>query len=340
MLAKPAPALDRLPADPNGYIFEPKWDGFRGIVVKQGDRLEIASRGSKPLTRYFPELVETFAAQLPDCCMIDGEIILRSGQSGAERLDWPTLAQRIHPAESRVRLLAEQTPASFVAFDLLAQDGVLLLTQPFARRRAALEKLLAGIHPPLHVTGASADIEQAAAWFTEFEGAGLDGVVAKPAGGVYQPGKRSMFKIKHSRTADVVVLGYRIHKSGTGVGSLLLGLYTEDGQLAMAGGAGAFTTKRRAELIEELEPLVARDDDGSPVRGAGEQNRFSSARDTSFTVLRPELVAEVKYDQMEGHRFRHTVQVQRFRPDREPRSCTYAQLDVPVAYDLDQVLTR
>lgn len=339
MLAKPAAGLDRLPANADGYLFEPKWDGFRGIVVKQGDRVEIASRGSKPLTRYFPELVDTFAAQLPDGCMIDGEIILRSGEPGAERLDWPTLAQRIHPAQSRVTMLAEQTPASFVAFDLLARDGSLLLKHPFALRRAELEDLLAGAEAPLHLTRTSTDIEHAKAWFTEFEGAGLDGVVAKPANGVYQPGKRAMFKVKHSRTADVVVLGYRIHKSGSGVGSLLLGLYTEDGDLAMAGGAGAFTTKRRAELIQELAPLVIRGDDGSPVRGAGEQNRFSAARDTSFVVLRPELVAEVRYDQIEGHRFRHTVQVQRFRPDREPRSCTYAQLDLPVAYDLDNVLS-
>ncbi|PID54633.1 MAG: ATP-dependent DNA ligase [Micrococcales bacterium] len=339
MLAKAVKSFDALPQRPGGYLFEPKWDGFRGLVVNDGATIEIASRGSKPLTRYFPELVETFAEQVPPGCILDGELILRRGRPGAERLDWPTLAQRIHPAQSRIRMLAEQTPASFVAFDMLAVAGRSLQDEPFEHRRAQLERVAEPFRAPVHLSRVTKDSAVAMRWFTDFEGAGLDGVIAKPAAEVYQPGKRAIFKLKHARTADVVLLGYRVHKSGQGIGSLLLGLYTDDGELAMVGGAASFTAKRRMELLEQLRPLVVRDENDEPVRCAGDQNRFSSGKDTSFMRLRPEVVAEVAYDQMEGHRFRHTVQLKRFRPDRDPRSCTYEQLRMPAAHDLDAVLT-
>ena len=337
MLAKLTTAVPMPDKVDGGLLYEPKWDGFRGIVYFDGSTVEIGSRGSKLLTRYFPELVAMFIEQLTTPCILDGEIVVRRGVAGAERLDWELLSQRIHPAASRVAKLAEQTPASFVAFDLLSLDGVSLLDTPFGERRAALEKLLASARSPLHLTQTSTDPAVANRWLEEFEGAGLDGVVAKPLAARYGPGKRTMFKTKHDRTADVVLLGYRIHKSGAGVGSLLLGLYGADGELKNVGGASAFSDARRLELVEELAPLVRHDDSGEVVKGATDRSRFSGSKDVSFVALEPTRVIEVKYDQMEGARFRHTVQFVRWRPDRDARSCTYDQLERPIAYDLGDV---
>ncbi|GAA2228357.1 ATP-dependent DNA ligase [Herbiconiux moechotypicola] len=338
MLAK---AVDAVP-DPGkvegGLSYEPKWDGFRGIVSFDGDTVEIGSRGAKPLTRYFPELTEALARLLPRRCVLDGEVVVPRGEPGAQRLDWEALSQRIHPAESRIRKLAEETPALFVAFDLLSLDGEDLLDWPFERRRDALEEFAGPLASPLHVTRTTRDVELARTWLERFEGAGLDGVVAKPLAAPYAPGKRTLFKIKHHRSADVVVLGYRVHKSGAGVGSLLVGLYGENGELYGVGGISAFSDVKRLELVDELAPLVERDESGEAVRGEGERNRFSSAKDVSFVKLRPERVVEVRYDQMEGHRFRHTVQFARWRPDRDPASCTYEQLELPHSYDLGAVL--
>jgi ATP-dependent DNA ligase len=338
MLAKavdPVPEPDRVEG---GLSYEPKWDGFRGIVSFDGTHVEIASRGAKPLTRYFPELVEAFARLLPQPCVLDGEIVVRSGAPGGEKLDWELLSQRIHPAESRITLLAEQTPAMFVAFDLLALGDESLLDAPFAERRAALETFATDLGDPIHVSQATTDVELARRWLVEFEGAGLDGVVAKPLAAPYAPGKRLMLKVKHHRTADVVVLGYRVHKSGQGVGSLLLGLYGSDGELRNVGGASAFSDARRLELVDELAPLVLHDASGAAVTGETERSRFSSGKDVSFVRLEPTRVMEVRYDQMEGMRFRHTVQFARWRPDREARSCTFEQLERPIAYDLSAVL--
>jgi ATP-dependent DNA ligase len=331
MLAK---SVDTVPEGDLQY--EPKWDGFRGIVQISGDGVEIGSRGDKPLTRYFPELVDAFGRLLPPC-VLDGEIVVTIDWDGKRRLHWDSLTQRIHPAESRVTRLAAETPASFVAFDVLSIGDRDLAAEPLSVRRAELEKLFAGVPAPLHLTRTTRDVEVARRWLDEFEGAGLDGVVAKPLNQPYQPGKRAMFKIKHRRTADVVLLGYRIHKSGEGVGSLLLGLY-HDGRLRPVGGVSAFSNVRRRELIDELEPWVERGVDGAAVTGEGERSRFSSGKDVSFVQLRPERVLEVRYDQMEAGRFRHTVQFERWRPDRDAESCTYDQLEVPVAYDLDEVL--
>jgi ATP-dependent DNA ligase len=337
MLAKLTDAVPAQDRAEGGLLYEPKWDGFRGIVYFDGTDVEIGSRGSKLLTRYFPELVEMFRAQLTSPCILDGEIIVRSGKPGAERLDWETLSQRIHPAASRVEKLSVETPASFVAFDLLSLDGSPLLDSPFGDRRAALENLLAAAKTPLHLTQTSEDVEVARRWLAEFEGAGLDGVVAKPLAAPYGQGKRVMFKTKHERTADVVLLGYRIHKSGSGVGSLLLGLYGDDGELHNVGGASAFSDVRRQELVDELAPLVRHDASGEIVKGATERSRFSGSKDVSFVSLEPTRVVEVRYDQMEGSRFRHTVQFFRWRPDRDARSCTFEQLERPIAYDLAEV---
>jgi ATP-dependent DNA ligase len=339
MLAKAVPAVPGTAPGGGALLYEPKWDGFRGVVAYDGETVEIGSRGGKTLTRYFPELVEALAAALPGPCVLDGELVVPSGDPGAQRLDWEALSQRIHPAASRIARLAEETPASFIAFDLLAEGDRSLLDEPFGRRRAALEALLPSPAAPLFVTRVTDDAGLAGRWLAEFEGAGLDGVVAKPIDAVYSPGKRTMLKIKHHRTADVVVTGYRTHASGHGVGSLLLSLHDADGVLRQVGGVSAFTTKVRDELVDELEPLLVRDEHGDPIRGESERNRFSSSKDTSYAVLRPERVLEVRYDQMEGDRFRHTVQFERWRPDRDPRSCTFEQLEVPHAYDLGAVLT-
>ena len=338
MLAK---AVDTVPAADKvagGLSYEPKWDGFRAIIYFDGTDVEIGSRGSKMLTRYFPELVEAFARLLPGPCVLDGEIVVRAGEPGHEKLDWDSLTQRIHPAASRVKKLAAETPAMFVAFDLLAIGDDDYAERSFGERREALETLLAGIQHPVHLSQVTTDETVAKRWLVEFEGAGLDGVVAKPLSAPYAPGKRIMLKVKHHRSADVIVLGYRMHTSGKGVGSLLLGLYDADGRLQNIGGASAFSDVRRLELIDELDPYVERDADGEIVRGETERSRFSGSKDVSYVRLRPELVIEVRYDQMEGSRFRHTVQFDRWRPDREATSCTFEQLDRPIAYDLSEVL--
>ena len=333
---------------PEGEMsFEPKWDGFRSIVFRDGDEVEIGSRNERPLTRYFPELVEAFRAQLPDRCVVDGEIIL-IGSTG-DRLDFEALQQRIHPAASRVNMLAEKTPARFVAFDVLALDETDLTPEPFAKRRAGLVDALSSSDAPVHVTAATTDRDLAQQWFHQFEGAGLDGLVAKPLDGAYLPDKRVMFKVKHERTADCVVAGYRVHKSGPDrIGSLLLGLYNDEGDLASVGVIGAFPMARRLELFEEMQPLVttfdehpwawAKQEEGSRTPRNAEGSRWAAGKDLSFTPLRPERVVEVRYDHMEGVRFRHTAQFARWRPDRNPESCTYEQLEEPVSFDLADVL--
>ena len=338
MLAKAAAIVPDPAKTPGGMLFEPKWDGFRGLIAWDGETVEIGSRGAKPLTRYFPELVETLPKILPAPCLLDGEIVVATGEPGAQRLDWEALSQRIHPAASRVALLSEQTPAMFIAFDLLALGEEMLLDEPFHQRRARLEDLLATAKHPLHLTRTTTDHSTAAQWLEQFEGAGLDGVVAKPLDQPYAPGKRTLLKIKHARTADVVALGYRIHKSGSGVGSLLVGLYDAEGTLRQVGGVAAWSNQRRQELVDELAPLVERDEEGEAVKGEGERSRFTGAKDVSFVRLRPERVLEVRYDQLEGARFRHTVQFERWRPDRDARSCTYDQLDTVAGYDLAGVL--
>jgi len=331
-----------------GYLYEPKWDGFRCIVFRDGDEVELGSRNERPLTRYFPEVVEAVRLALPERCVVDGEIVVVVG----DRLDFEALLQRIHPAASRVTKLAEETPAAFVAFDLLAVGDESLLELPFAERRARLEQALAPVDLPVFLTPATDDIATARQWFETFEGAGLDGVIAKPSAGAYQPDVRAMLKIKHERTADCVVAGYRWHKSGGVVGSLLLGLHDESGALQHVGVAASFPMKRRAELVEELAPYATTDTAAHPwgawadavahesARLPGAQSRWNAKKDLSWVPLRPELVCEVAYDHMEGTRFRHTAQFRRWRPDRDPASCGYGQLEVPVRYDLAEILAR
>ena len=342
MLAKPVKGIPR-----GDYLYEPKWDGFRSVIFRSGDRVEIGSRNEKPMTRYFPEIVEAALANLPEKCVVDGEIVLIA-ESG-DRLDFDALQQRIHPAASRVTKLSTLTPASFVAFDLLALGDDDLTQRPLQERRALLEKALGSAQPPVHLTRATRDPDVAQEWFHQFEGAGLDGVIAKPLDGTYQPDKRVMIKIKHERTADCVVAGYRTHKSGDDlVGSLLLGLYTGEGSLMSVGVIGAFPMARRKELFDELQPLVTTFDDhpwawakeemGTRTPTSGATSRWNASKDLSFTPLRPERVVEVRYDHMEGARFRHTAQFVRWRPDREPQSCTYEQLEEPVSFDLADVL--
>ena len=340
MLAK---AVDGVPAHDSvagGLSYEPKWDGFRCIVLRDGDEVQLASRGSKPLTRYFPELVDAVREHLPQRCAIDAEIVVRAGRAGAERLDWESLSQRIHPADSRVRRLSRETPAELVCFDILALGDDDLTAMPFGARRQRLESALSTLpaNAPVHLTRSTIDAATARDWFERFEGAGLDGVVAKDLAAPYQQGKRVMLKIKHARTAEAVVLGYRIHKSGNGVGSLLLGLYDENGTVYNVGGIAAFTDARRLELVDELGPLVVTDEQGDVVKGSTDRSRFSGNKDMTFVRLRPERVVEVKFDQMEGPRFRHSVTFLRWRPDRDPASCTAAQVDRPRGYDLGDVL--
>ena len=342
MLAKPVDAI------PDGdYVFEPKWDGFRSIIFRDGDEVEIGSRNERPMTRYFPELVDAVLAHLPERCVIDGEIVVPDFRSG--RLDFEALQLRIHPAASRVRLLAEQTPAHFVAFDLLALGATSYMEVPFAERRAVLESALAGVASPIHLTPITSDRSVAGQWFSQFEGAGLDGLIAKSPDGVYEPDKRVMRKIKHERTADCVVAGYRPHKSGPdAVGSLLLGLYRPDGVLASVGVVGAFPMEMRRALLAELEPLLttfdehpwnwAKEEAGTRTPRSSQYSRWNVGKDLSFIPLRPERVLEVRYDHMEGPRFRHTAQFVRWRPDRDPRSCTYEQLEEPVSFDLSALL--
>ncbi|MEU1367049.1 ATP-dependent DNA ligase [Streptomyces sp. NPDC005803] len=331
---------------PPGMQYEAKWDGFRAVVHRDGDEVVIGSRTGKPLTRYFPELVTAVREQLPARCVVDGEIVV--AYDG--RLDFDRLSERIHPADSRVRLLAERTPASLVAFDLLALGGDSLLDTPQSDRRAVLEAALADASAPVYLAPATTDPAVAQEWFERYEGAGLDGVVAKPLDLPYRPDARVMYKIKHERTADCVVAGYRFHKSGPVVGSLLLGLYDERGALQHVGVCAAFPMKRRAELVTELEPLVT-DAAGHPwgawgdaeahesARMPGAPSRWSGKKDMSWVAVRPERVCEVAYDHMEGDRFRHTAQFRRWRPERTPDSCTYAQLEEVVRYDLAEVLS-
>ncbi|MGW0472806.1 ATP-dependent DNA ligase [Streptomyces coeruleorubidus] len=340
MLAKSVAAI------PAGMQYEAKWDGFRAIVFRDGDEVELGSRTGKPLTRYFPELVRAVRERLPQRSVVDGEIVIaREGH-----LDFDALTERIHPADSRVRMLAERTPASFVAFDLLALGDESVMDVPLTDRRELLERELSGVTAPVHLAPATTDIEVARNWFEQYEGAGLDGVIAKPLTVRYRPDERAMFKIKHERTADVVVAGYRLHKSGPVVGSLLLGLYDEGGTLQHVGVSAAFPMKRRAELVEELEPLRMDDVQGHPwaawseeaahetARLPGAPSRWSAKKDLSWVPLRPERVAEVAYDHMEnGQRFRHTARFRRWRPDRTAESCTYAQLQEPVRYDLTEI---
>ena len=349
LLPPVAPMLAKSVKDvPDGeYLYEPKWDGFRAIIFKDGDDVEIGSRNEKPMTRYFPELVAALRAQLPERCVVDGEIIIVTG----ERLDFEALLQRIHPADSRVRLLAEQTPASFVAFDLLALGDEDLTALPMAQRRERLEQALADAQAPVHLTRATTDTALAREWLDLFEGAGLDGVVSKPLDLTYQPNKRLMLKTKHERTADCVLAGFRWHKSGDVVGSLLLGLYDDGGKLQHVGVASSFTMKRRAELVEELAPLRLAEGETHPWadwenaeahernRLPGAQSRWSAGKDLSFVPLRPERVLEVAYDHMEGTRFRHSGQFRRWRPDRDPESCGYEQLEEPMRFDLADVLS-
>jgi ATP-dependent DNA ligase len=344
MLAKAATKV------PTGdFFYEPKWDGFRCIVFRDGDEVELGSRNERPLTRYFPEVVAAVKANLPEKCVVDGEIIVPRG----DRLHFEALLQRIHPAASRVNLLAEETPASFVAFDLLALGAESLLDTPFRERRSRLESALADARPPIHLTAVTRDADIAQGWFETFEGAGLDGVVAKAAELSYGPDQRLMTKVKHVRTADCVVAGFRWHKSGPIVGSLLLGLYNDAGDLQHIGVAASFPMTRRAELVEELAPYRAEAVDGHPWqewanaqvlqdgaenRMPGAVSRWNAKKDLSWVPLRPELVVEIKYDQLEGRRLRHTGQFLRWRHDKDARSCTYDQLDVPVSYDLADVL--
>jgi ATP-dependent DNA ligase len=343
------PMLSKSVAEiPNGDLsFEPKWDGFRSIVFRDGDEVEIGSRNERPMTRYFPEVVEAVKANLPERAVVDGEIVVPD--PSGKRLEFETLQQRIHPAESRVRLLAEQTPAHFVAFDLLALDDSSLMNEPFAERRRLLEKALADTSSPIHVTPATINRELALRWFDEFEGAGLDGIVSKPRQGTYQPDKRVMFKIKHERTAECVVAGYRVHKTHQrAVGSLLLGLYDDHGDLANVGVVGAFPMAQRQKLFEELQPLVttfeehpwnwAQEELGTRTPRHSAFSRWSRGKDLTFVPLRPERVVEIKYDHMEGPRLRHTGQFVRWRPDRDPRSCTFDQLEEAVTYDLAEIL--
>jgi len=289
------------------------------------------------LGRYFPELIEALRDEVTPRCVLDGEVVVPRDIEGRVRLDWDSLSQRIHPAESRVRMLAERTPAHFIGFDALATGDRSLMGEPFRVRRDALSEAVTG-QRWCHVTRTTEDPEQGARWLTTFEGAGLDGVIAKRLDSAYIPGKREMVKVKHARDADCVAIGYRIHKSGEGVGSILLGLYRDDGELQMVGGAASFTVKDRIRLLAELEPLRKGDD----VVLDGEPSRWNSAADKRWIPIRPEKVAEVAYDQMEGNagwqRFRHTVRFLRWRPDRDPVSCTFDQLDVPLNYDLHDVL--
>jgi ATP-dependent DNA ligase len=337
MLAK----LTRELPEGDDLFYEPKWDGFRCIVFRDGDEIVLGSRNEKPLTRYFPELIESLQANLPERCVIDGEIVI----AGPHGLDFDALSQRIHPAASRVATLSKQTPASFVAFDLLALGDSDLQSEPYAARRHALEQALKKAKAPIHLTPVTTRADVARDWFSRFEGAGLDGVVVKPGHLPYQPDKRAMMKVKHERTADCVVGGFRWHKVGGVVGSLLLGLFDDAGVLHHVGVASGFSAARRKEFVETLEPYrkdAANDHpwqfEGEPVgRVPGGQSRWSGGKDLSWEAVRPELVAEVAYDHLQMDRFRHATSFIRWRPDRTPASCTYSQLDTPVPTELATV---
>ncbi|WP_196776906.1 ATP-dependent DNA ligase [Haloechinothrix halophila] len=344
MLAKAVREVPRT----EGLAYEPKWDGFRCVVFRDGDEIELGSRNDRPLTRYFPELVELLAAALPPRCVVDGEIVLVT-ESG---LDFDVLQNRLHPAASRVRKLAAETPASFVAFDLLALGDDDLTGEPFRKRRALLEQVLDAQLARVHLTPLTEDPDVAQDWFTRFEGAGFDGVMAKPVDAAYTQDKRVMVKVKHERTADCVVAGFRWHKDGNGVGSLLLGLYDDAGVLHHVGVASSFTAARRTELVDELAPLRENALDDHPWRRWAEAeahaggrmpgglSRWSAGKDLSWEPLRPELVAEVRYEHVQAGRFRHGGRLVRFRPDRTPESCTYAQLDEVAPAELAEIFTE
>jgi len=343
-----AALADELPASA-GFLFEPKWDGFRAIVFRGASDAFIQSRDLRPLDRYFPELHEVFLRTLPDGCVLDGEIVIATPHG----LDFDALQLRLHPAASRVAKLAKETPAAFVAFDVLALEGRDLRAAPQRERRASLEQLLAGVKPPVYLTPMTEDRSVASEWLERFEGAGLDGVIAKPEDGIYQPGKRAMFKIKHARTADCAVAGFRWHKSGHDrIGSLLLGLYDGAGRLHHVGVTSSFSMAARKELAIELEPLRknalndhpwrewaewAETGGGNLTRMPGGQSRWSAGKDLSWEPLRVERVCEVKYDHLQGSRFRHAAVFQRWRPDRRPADCRYDQLEVTPAYELEKV---
>jgi ATP-dependent DNA ligase len=344
MLAK---RVESIP-DADGWIFEPKWDGFRAIVFRDGDEVLIQSRDTKSLNRYFPELIETLKQGLPKRCVLDGEVVI----AGSHGLDFDALQLRIHPAASRVKMLAEQTPASVVFFDLLCEGDEDLRERPFAERRSRLETTLAEAQPPIHITPATREGPVAADWFKRFEGAGLDGVMAKRSGGTYQPDKRAMLKVKHERDCDCVVAGFRWHKDGNGtaVGSLLLGLYDAAGALQHVGVCASFTMEKRRELVEFLAPYRERAIEGHPWAGwaegsaggrmPGAQSRWSAGKDLSWEPLRPELVLEVAYEHMQGDRFRHMAQFRRWRTDKPPESCTYAQLEVVAPHELREIFAQ
>ena len=345
MLAK---RVDAIPST-GDWLFEPKWDGFRALIFRDGDDLLIQSRDSKPLDRYFPELRAPLLAQLPERCVLDGEIVI----AGPNGLDFDALSQRIHPAASRVKLLSEQTPASIVFFDLLAIDDEDLRTHPFAERRQRLEQILASAKSPLHLTPATQDRTEAQDWFGRFEGAGLDGVMAKSPAGAYEPDKRTMLKVKHERDCDCVVAGFRWHKRGenTLIGSLLLGLYDAAGKLQHVGTCASFTEAKRRELVDFLAPYRenatahhpwsswgGQNTEGSRMPGA--QSRWSGGKDLSWELLRPELVVEVAYEHMQGDRFRHLAHFRRWRPDKPPEQCTYAQLEVVPPEELNSIFQQ
>lgn len=337
MLAK----LSRELPEGEGLYYEPKWDGFRCVVFRDGDDVVLGSRNEKPLTRYFPEVVEALRANVPERCVLDGEVVI----AGPAGLDFDALSQRIHPAASRVKLLSETTPASFIAFDLLALDDSDLRAEPYSARRGALEGALKRARPPIHVTPVTTDPEVARDWFTRFEGAGLDGVIVKSADLRYQADKRVMTKVKHERSADCVVGGFRWHKDGDGVGSLLLGLFDSSGRLHHVGVASGFSVARRKEFTGLLEPYRKNAavghvwiSEGAPEgRVPGGPSRWNAGKDLSWEPLRPELVAEVAYDHLQDDRFRHATSFVRWRPDRDPSSCTYDQLDTPVPTELREV---
>ncbi|MFN2532618.1 MAG: ATP-dependent DNA ligase [Pyrinomonadaceae bacterium] len=329
------------------WIYEPKWDGFRALVFRDRDEILIQSRDEKPLNRYFPELIGPLKSQLPSRCVLDGEIVL--AREGA--LDFEALQLRIHPATSRVKLLSEQMPASIVFFDLLSEGALDLRTSVFEKRRRLMESLLSSATSPVHLTPATTDLKTAADWFRRFEGAGLDGVIAKPASGVYESNKRVMLKVKHERDCDCVVAGFRWHKNGEGtaVGSLLLGLFNDSGELQHVGVCASFTDTKRRELVEFLAPYRMNDLEGHPWKSwAGEgngserripgaQSRWSHGKNLTWQPLRPELVVEVAYDHMQGTRFRHTAQFRRWRFDKPPSECTYAQLEVVPPQELEEI---
>jgi ATP-dependent DNA ligase len=338
---------DALPAD-GAFLFEPKWDGFRAIVFRGASDLYIQSRDLRPLDRYFPELHDALLQRLPRDSVVDGEIVIPSPHG----LDFDALQLRLHPAASRVAKLARETPASFVAFDVLAAGGQNLMDAPQGERRACLERLLVGAEPPLHLTPMTRDRATAARWLEDFEGAGLDGVIAKPEDSPYQPGKRAMVKVKHARTVDCVVAGFRRHKSGPdAVGSLLLGLYDDRGNLQHVGVTSSFTMAMRRQLAKELAPLRenalanhpwrewAQAESQELQRMPGGHSRWSADKDLSWEPLRIERVCEVKYDHLQGDRFRHAATFLRWRPDRTPRDCRYDQLEVTPPYELDQVFS-